>query len=94
MEIKKINEYKKTQKKVNEKYIESVELEDPVVELEEAFDEWYSTTDGEWEEIKDNMDVDTFEEAAKQAQMEILTRLNKIMNQIVTSKSRVKMTLK
>lgn len=100
-------EYKKKRKKmkyvktfesfssVNEEYIELPSLDVPSTDLIEAFKEWYKDTADNWEEFKNDMAEDSVDEAAKNAQMEILAYLSNEMNNIIRDrKFKVRMDLK
>lgn len=69
--------------KVNEEYIELPSLDEPAKDLIEAFKEWYDATATDWDSFKDDMAEDSVDEAAKNAQMEILAHLSNEMNNII-----------
>jgi hypothetical protein len=68
---------------VNEEYIELPSLDVPSTDLIEAFKEWYKATADNWEDFKNDMSEDSVDEAAKNAQMEILAHLSNEMNAII-----------
>jgi hypothetical protein len=68
---------------VNEEYIELPILDVPSTDLIEAFKEWYKATADNWEDFKNDMSEDSVDEAAKNAQMEILAHLSNEMNAII-----------
>ena len=69
--------------KVNEEYIELPSLDVPATELIDAFRQWYRDTADNWEDFKEGMAEDSVDEAAKNAQMEILAHLSNEMNDII-----------
>lgn len=69
--------------KVNEEYIELPSLDEPATDLIKAFKEWYDATATDWDSFKDDMAEDSVDEAAKNAQMEILAHLSNEMNNII-----------
>ncbi len=69
--------------KVNEEYIELPSLDVPATELIDAFGQWYKDTADNWEDFKEGMAEDSVDEAAKNAQMEILAHLSNEMNDII-----------
>ena len=69
--------------KVNEEYIELPSLDVPATELIDAFRQWYKDTADNWEDFKEGMAEDSVDEAAKNAQMEILAHLSNEMNDII-----------
>lgn len=77
-----INQNNKT-KKVNEEYIELGQLMDPADDMIAAFKEWYTDTKNNWEDFAEDMAEDSVDEAAKNAQMEILAYLSNKMNDII-----------
>lgn len=80
---------------VNEEYIELPSLDVPSTDLIEAFKEWYKATADNWEDFKNDMSEDSVDEAAKNAQMEILAYLSNEMNNIIRDrKFKVRMDLK
>jgi len=100
-------EYKKKRKKmkhvktfesfssVNEEYIELPSLDVPSTDLIEAFKQWYKDTADNWEDFKNDMSEDSVDEAAKNAQMEILANLSNEMNLVIKDrKFKVRMDLK
>ena len=81
--------------KVNEEYIELPNLDVPATKLIDAFKEWYKDTASNWDNFKEDMTEDSVDEAAKNAQMEILAHLSNEMNTIIKDrKFKVKMDLK
>lgn len=70
-------------KKINEEYIELGQLMDPADEMIEAFKEWYNDTASNWEDFKEDMSEESVDEAAKNAQIEILEYLVDGMNKII-----------
>lgn len=68
---------------VNEEYIELPSLDVPATELIDAFGQWYKDTADNWEDFKEGMAEDSVDEAAKNAQMEILAHLSNEMNDII-----------
>lgn len=78
-----INSKTQTTKKVNEEYIELGQLMDPVDDMIAAFKDWYSDTANNWEDFAEDMAEDSVDEAAKNAQMEILIYLSNKMNDII-----------
>lgn len=81
--------------KVNEEYIELPSLDVPSTDLIEAFKKWYKDTANNWEDFKNDMSEDSVDEAAKNAQMEILAYLSNEMNNIIRDrKFKVRMDLK
>jgi hypothetical protein len=81
--------------KVNEEYIELPELMVPAKKLVESFNKWYKDTSMYWEDYKDDMVEDSVDEAAKNAQMEILAYLSNKMNDVIKDrKMKVNMDLK
>lgn len=73
----------KRQPKVNEEYIELPGLMDGADSMIAAFEEWYNDTAENWEDFKDDMTEDTVDEAAKNAQMEVLAYLSNKMNDLI-----------
>ena len=69
--------------KVNEEYIELPSLDVPATELIDAFGQWYHETKLNWNQFKEDMEEDSVDEAAKNAQMEILAHLSNEMNNII-----------
>ena len=69
--------------KVNEEYIELPSLDVPSTDLIEAFKQWYKDTADNWEDFKNDMAEDSVDEAAKNAQMEILAYLSNEMNNVI-----------
>lgn len=69
--------------KLNEEYIELPGLMEAADEMIEAFEEWYDNTESNWEDFKEDMAEDSVDEAAKNAQMEILAYLSNKMNDII-----------
>ena len=69
--------------KVNEEYVELAPFMDATRELKQAFSKWYRETSMYWEDYKDDMIEDSPEEAAKNAQMEILAHLSNEMNDVI-----------
>jgi len=81
--------------KVNEEYIELPSLDVPATELIDAFGQWYHETKVNWNQFKEDMAEDSVDEAAKNAQMEILAHLSNEMNEIIKDrKFKVRMDLK
>ena len=81
--------------KVNEEYIELPGFMDASDDLIKEFKEWYKNTSANWEDFKEDMAEDSVDEAAKNAQMEILAHLSNEMNAIIKDrKFKVKMDLK
>jgi hypothetical protein len=78
-----INSKTQTTKKVNEEFIELPSLSEPADDLIDAFKQWYRDTDNNWEDFKEDMAEDSIDEAAKNAQMEILVYLSNKMNDII-----------
>ena len=78
-----INSKTQTTKKVNEEFIELPSLMEPADDLIDAFKQWYRDTDNNWEDFKEDMAEDSIDEAAKNAQMEILVYLSNKMNDII-----------
>lgn len=80
---------------VNEEYIELPSLDDPASKLIDAYKTWYKETKLNWNQFKEDMTEDSVDEAARNAQMEILAHLSNEMNKIIKDgKFRVKMDLK
>lgn len=69
--------------KVNEEYIELAGFDQYTSDLIEEFKSWYDATRSNWEDFKDDMAEDSVDEAAKNAQMEILAYLSNEMNNII-----------
>lgn len=81
--------------KVNEEYIELPSLDVPATDLIEAFKQWYKDTADNWEEFSQDMAEDSVDEAAKNAQMEILAYLSNEMNNVIKDrKFKIRMDLK
>lgn len=81
--------------KVNEEYVELPSIDVPSTDLIEAFKQWYKDTADNWEDFKNNMAEDSVDEAAKNAQMEILANLSNEMNLVIKDrKFKVRMDLK
>lgn len=81
--------------KVNEEYVELPSIDVPSTDLIEAFKQWYKDTADNWEDFKENMMEDSVDEAAKNAQMEILANLSNEMNLVIKDrKFKVRMDLK
>lgn len=70
-------------KKINEEYIELGQFMDPADETIKAFKEWYIDTSDNWEDYKEDMSEESVDEAAKNAQIEILEYLVGGMNRII-----------
>jgi len=84
-----------TEFKVNEEYIELPSLDVPSTELIDAFGQWYHETKVNWNQFKEDMSEDSVDEAARNAQMEILAHLSNEMNAIIKDrKFKVRMDLK
>lgn len=67
----------------------------PATDLIEAFKQWYKDTTDNWEELKGDMAEDSVDEAAKNAQMEILAYLSNKMNNVIKDrKFKLRMNLK
>lgn len=80
---------------VNEEYIELPSLDDPASKLIKAYQQWYKDTKMNWSEYKNDMAEDSVDEAAMNAQMEILAYLSNEMNKVIKdNKFKVKMDLK
>ena len=80
---------------VNEEYIELAGFDQYTEQLIDEFKEWYKATADNWESFKDDMSEDSVDEAAKNAQMEILAYLSNEMNSIIKDrKFKVRMDLK
>lgn len=81
---------------VNEKYIEMAQFDEPTTELINAFKEWYNDTKVGWNDtFKNYLNTNTIDEAAKNAQIEILAYLSNEMNKVIKdSKFRVKADFK
>jgi len=80
---------------VNEEYIELPSLDVPASKLIDAYKTWYKETKLNWNEFKEDMAEDSVDEAARNAQMEILAHLSNEMNKVIKDgKFRVKMDLK
>lgn len=77
------DELKLVESKANEEYIELPSLDVPATELIDAFRQWYRDTADNWEDFKEDMAEDSVDEAAKNAQMEILAYLSNEMNAII-----------
>lgn len=73
----------KRQAKVNEEYVELPSIDVPSTDLIEAFKQWYKDTADNWEDFKNDMAEDSVDEAAKNAQMEILANLSNEMNLVI-----------
>jgi len=69
--------------KVNEEYIELPSFDVPATNLIEEFKDWYKETANNWEDFSRYMSEDSVDEAAKNAQMEILAYLSNEMNNII-----------
>jgi hypothetical protein len=81
--------------KMNEEYIELPSLDVPATELIDAFGQWYHETKVNWNQFKEDMAEDSVDEAARNAQMEILAHLSNEMNAIIKDrKFKVRMDLK
>ena len=81
--------------KVNEEYVELPSIDVPSTDLIEAFKQWYKDTADNWEDFKNDMAEDSVDEAAKNAQMEILANLSNEMNLVIKDrKFKVRMDLK
>lgn len=81
--------------KVNEDYIELPNIMVPAKKLAEAYSKWYKDTSKNWEDYKDEMAEDSVDEAARNAQMEILAYLSNKMNDVIKdNKMKVNMDLK
>lgn len=68
-------------KPLNEDFIELSVLSEPIDALLKGFEEWYSDTVLNWDDIWYNMEEQSPQEAAKAAQTEILTYLSSKMNE-------------
>ena len=68
---------------VNEEYIELPGFDTFTEQLIDEFKEWYKATADNWEDFKDDMAEDSVDEAAKNAQMEILAYLSNEMNNVI-----------
>jgi hypothetical protein len=80
---------------VNEEYIELPSLMVPAKELLQAYGKWYKDTSMYWSDYADDMLEDSVDEAAKNAQMEILSYLSNSMNDMIKDrKFKVNMDLK
>jgi hypothetical protein len=80
---------------VNEEYIELAGFSTYSDDLIDEFKEWYKATADNWEDFKNDMAEDSVDEAAKNAQMEILAYLSNEMNSIIKDrKFKVRMDLK
>jgi len=89
--LKSLNEHSK----LNEEYIELPSLDVPASKLIDAYKTWYKETKLNWNQFKEDMTEDSVDEAARNAQMEILAHLSNEMNKIIKDgKFRVKMDLK
>jgi len=69
--------------KVNEEYIELPSFDVPATNLIEEFKDWYKETANNWEDFSRYMAEDSVDEAAKNAQMEILAYLSNEMNNVI-----------
>lgn len=80
---------------VNEEFIELPSLDVPASKLIKAYQQWYKETKMNWSEYKNDMAEDSVDEAAMNAQMEILAYLSNEMNKVIKdNKFKVKMDLK
>jgi len=68
---------------VNEEYVELPGFDTFTEQLIDEFKEWYKATADNWEDFKDDMAEDSVDEAAKNAQMEILAYLSNEMNNVI-----------
>lgn len=68
---------------VNEEYVELPGFDMFTEQLIDEFKEWYKATADKWEDFKDDMAEDSVDEAAKNAQMEILAYLSNEMNNVI-----------
>ena len=92
--IQKFNDFS-SEKKINEEYVELPQFQDPLENLIKEFEVWFEQTEYYWDDFGEDMEEESVEEAAKNAQMEILEYLNKEMNRIIKDKkSQVKIALK
>ena len=88
-------ELKLVESKINEEYIELAGFDTYTEKLINEFKDWYKGTANNWEDFKDNMAEDSVDEAAKNAQMEILAYLSNEMNNVIKDrKFKVRMDLK
>lgn len=88
-------ELRLVESKANEEYIELPSLDVPATELIDAFGQWYHETKVNWNQFKEDMAEDSVDEAARNAQMEILAHLSNEMNAIIKDrKFKVRMDLK
>ena len=69
--------------KVNEEYVELGIFMNPTKELTQAFSKWYRETSMYWDDYSEDMIEDSADEAAKNAQMEILAYLSNKMNDVI-----------
>ena len=80
---------------VNEEYIELPSLDDPASKLIKAYQQWYKDTKSNWTDYKNDMAEDSVDEAAMNAQMEILAYLSNEMNKVIKdNKFKVNMDLR
>lgn len=68
---------------LNEEYVELAGFDTYTSDLIEEFKEWYDATLSNWDDFKEDMAEDSVDEAAKNAQMEILAYLSNEMNKII-----------
>jgi len=88
-------ELKLVESKINEEYVELAGFDTYTEKLINEFKDWYKGTANNWEDFKDNMAEDSVDEAAKNAQMEILAYLSNEMNNVIKDrKFKVRMDLK
>lgn len=71
---------------VNEEYVELGVFMNSSKALTQAFSKWYRETSMYWDDYSDDMMEDSADEAAKNAQMEILAYLSNKMNDIIRDK--------
>jgi len=80
---------------ISEEYVELAGFDTFTERLIEEFKDWYKETANNWEDFSKNMAEDSVDEAAKNAQMEILAYLSNEMNKVITDrKYRVKADFK
>lgn len=75
-----------TKSLLKEDFIELTVLSEPIDALIRGFMEWYEETEFNWSDFEDSMEEGNVDQAAKSAQMEILTYLNQQMNKKIQLK--------
>jgi hypothetical protein len=73
-------------KEVNEEYVELPGFDTYTSDLIAEFKDWYKETSRNWNDFKDDMAEDSVDEAAKNAQMEILAYLSNEMNKVIKNR--------